>query len=798
MNRPTPFSKIFFLRLLLVLGLLLGSLTAPLQAATALELHAPPAKLGLEPWLSYHCDERSPLSLDQAQQQRYLPLPHPHFALGFRQDACWLHWQVHNSSPQTLELLFSIDYPVLDEVDLYVRQGRGPWQHYRSGDSRIFTQRLIDSRNFVMPQSLAAGQTYDYFLRVKSSGSMTVPLFVIGRDHFLGQQEIQEWVLGLFYGISLGLLIYHLFLWVVVREKIYRFYVLHVATSLLYMATLQGLAFRLWPEAIDWNNRANYLAGYTLMLTGILFARDYLNTVNWRRGDQFLIGIALLLACTYPAQLLLPVHTLYAYLPAAAILTMLSLLGLGLLRWYQGHLEARLFILAWGLFLLMAITFSLRAYGLLSFLPIPGVLNVLQLGIVLQQVLLSLGLANRLNALKAEQVQHEQEKLREQRERETKEDFLAKMSHEIRTPMNAVLGLSQLLRDSPLNTLQRQHVELLHNAGESLLDLINDILDYSKINAGKLHLEKVPFNLQELLRECASMFSITAEQKQLALHYQAVSQLPVWVQGDPMRLRQILNNLLSNAIKFTPSGAVYLRVQAEAADADGGFTLHIAVRDTGIGLPPGAVDQLFQPFQQVDDSTTRKYGGSGLGLAISRQLVDMMQGQIQVESQQGQGSTFAFTVRLQLGCAPKDLPSLAAASVSSLDHLSVLVAEDQPVNWLVISGLLSKLGVTPLHAENGRQVLELLPQHPEIDLVLMDCEMPDMDGYETTRQLRERERREQRPPLPIIALTAHAMPEHRQRCQAAGMNDHLSKPVTLTSLIAMLQRWGPPPPTSAP
>lgn len=788
--RPSVW-KLFFRRLafLLLLPLLLA---AQAGAEEVLLLQSVPAsKLGLEPWVTYQCDGGTAQTLAQARSRPFQALPHPHIALGFRTDACWLHWVTENRSDQALPMLFSIDYPVLDEIDLYVLSGDRQ-QHYREGDGRPFWQRLVDSRNYVIPQDFAPGERREYFLRVKSSGSMTVPLYFVGRDAFIGTQEIQEWSLGVFYGISLGLLGYHLFLWVAVREKIYRFYVLHVGTSLLYMATLQGLAYRLWPDAIDWNNRANYLAGYTLMLTGVLFARDYLNTAQWRRGDQFLIWLAGLLALSYPAQLLFPVHGLYATLAGAAIVTMLTLLVIGLVRWQQGLKEARLFVLAWGLFLVMATIFSIRTYGLLSALPIPGVINVLQLGIILQQSLLSLGLASRLNTLKAEKVQREQEILRERREREAKGDFLAKMSHEIRTPMNAVLGLGQLLRDSPLDDLQRRHVELLYSAGESLLDLINDILDYSKISAGKLRLEQTPFNLRDLLCECASMFTVSAEQKNLHFIFKMDDDVPAWARGDPVRLRQVLNNLLGNAIKFTPRGEVELRVQRRRWYGSRQFTLAVWVRDTGIGLPAPAMAQLFQPFQQADDSTTRKYGGSGLGLAISRQLVEMMQGDIVVNSAPGQGSTFHFTVVLEATEAPTEDGSLTPSTQQDLKHLRVLVVEDQPVNRLVITGMLERLGIVPLLAENGREALDMIAQQQPLDLVFMDCEMPVMDGYEATRQLRRREAAEQQAPLPVIALTAHAMPEHRQRCMDAGMNDHLSKPLTLAGLVAALHRWGRP------
>jgi len=231
----------------------------------------------------------------------------------------------------------------------------------------------------------------------------------------------------------------------------------------------------------------------------------------------------------------------------------------GLVRWLQGLREARLFMLGWGLFLLMTVIFSLRTYGVLATLPLLATVNLLQLGIILQQVLLSLGLAGRLTRLKEEKMQKEQEILRVQAENAAKGDFLAKMSHEIRTPMNAVLGLTELLQDSRLEPGQRDQLAMLRKAGRSLLELINDILDYSRINAGKLALERTVFNLPQLLEETASMFAVNAGQKSLALAYEPDPELPRWVEGDPVRLRQVLGNLLGNAIKFTHEGRIQLR-----------------------------------------------------------------------------------------------------------------------------------------------------------------------------------------------------------------------------------------------
>ncbi|MDP2226254.1 MAG: 7TM diverse intracellular signaling domain-containing protein [Moraxellaceae bacterium] len=761
--------------------------TSASTASTVLALEASPAGLGLEPWVRYHCDGNTPRTFDELRDDDFLPLPRSHISLGFRPDACWFRFRLENRLTLPQELIFSVDYPVLDQVDIHRESATGI-QHLALGDALPFTQRVLDSRNFLLPFTLAPGASETFTLRVQSTGSMTVPLRLSGRDSFITELEIREWWLGAFYGISLGLLFYHAFLWMALREKIYRFFVLHVGASLVYLATLQGLAFRLWPNAPEWNTRSNFLAGYVLMLSGVLFARDYLNTREWRLGDRLLLGVASLLGMALVVQAVLPLQLMYATLAITAALVMLLLFLTGLVRWLQGLREARQFMLAWGLFLLMATVFSLKASGLLASLPLLATVNLLQVGIILQQVLLSLGLAGRLSALKQEKIQKEQEVLRVQAENVAKGDFLAKMSHEIRTPMNAVIGLAELLRDSRLEPAQREQVNMMHSAGRSLLALINDILDYSRINAGKLALESTVFHLPSLLQECVSMYAVNASQKSLALAWEPPADLPDWVQADAGRLRQILGNLLGNAIKFTHEGRIEVRTTLLPSGNGQPFLLEVEIEDSGIGLDAADIRDLFQAFHQADVSTSRQYGGSGLGLAISKQLVELMQGEIGVRSVRGEGSVFWFRIPLHAASAPEETRA-PTPSTTMLQGRCVLVVEDNAVNQVVITGFLHKLGIQPLLAYDGESGLDLLRQHPEIELVLMDCEMPGMDGYEATRRLREREAHEKRERLPVIALTAHAMADHRSRCLAAGMDDHLAKPVSLDDLAARLRHY---------
>lgn len=380
-----------------------------------------------------------------------------------------------------------------------------------------------------------------------------------------------------------------------------------------------------------------------------------------------------------------------------------------------------------------------------------------------------------------------------------KSAFLAAMSHEIRTPLNGIIGMTSLAEKTTLTAEQSKMIDTIRLSGEALMSVINDVLDFSKIESGQMDIEFIEFNLYKLISDIVDLFYTQVEQKKIKLNFSIAPNVPLYIKGDPAKLRQILTNILSNSVKFTQKGEINVRVLVQASSSDDALStnntaqLRFEIQDTGIGISHEAYSRLFQPFSQGDVSTSRKYGGTGLGLVICQRLVNLMHGTMGVDSISGIGTRFWFTIKLE--AAENNHPSLLQNDICLPDdtfildnqYFHILLAEDNSVNQMVSLQLLKQLGYTVDSVENGIEAVNAF-RSTNYDLILMDCQMPEMDGYLASEMIRKLHSRNSKT-VPIIALTAHALKGEKEKCLAAGMNDYLSKPININHFKNMLDKW---------
>ena len=375
-----------------------------------------------------------------------------------------------------------------------------------------------------------------------------------------------------------------------------------------------------------------------------------------------------------------------------------------------------------------------------------------------------------------------------QKANEAKSEFLANVSHDLRTPMNGVLGMLDIALDHELPAEVREQLQTAHRCARSLLLLLNDILDMSKIEAGRMTLERIPFDVRTLLEDCIKSHQPRAAENRVELRFEVSPEVPEQIVGDPLRIRQVLWNLIGNAVKFTEDGAVTVRIGQQFASEGAASMLEIRVQDTGTGIPADKLLSIFEKFTQADGSVTRRFGGTGLGLAITKKLVELHNGELRVESEFGHGSTFTATLQYDAQELSPELalPPAPAPIKAVLPRARILVVEDNRVNQKVVTAVLGKRGYSIELANDGREALAKLEQGGPFDLILMDVQMPVLDGLEATRTIRKDSRWRE---VPVIAMTAHAMTGDREICLEAGMNGYVSKPVSPDHLLQVMDEY---------
>lgn len=876
---------------------------------------------------------------------------------GYSRDILWVKFTVQSIAQKEVQLLFNLDYAALDKVEVFIEHNGNLTNHYLTGDTFPFDSRPIENHHFVFPFDIRESETRDVYLRVETEGTLQAPISLWNRYNFFQDQKPLWMAESMYYGVMMVMIIYNLMIYSIVRHSSYILYAGVAFSNFLFNAAIQGVGFQyIWPNVPSVNQWAIPFSIALFGLTSNLFAVSLLDIkaraprLYWSMIAFAAVWFVLLISC-----LILPYATTLRITSIAGLFSEVITVYAGFYMLYKGQRVARYYCLAFQCLIISWVITSLSKFGITPSTPLFE--HAIQIGSLLEIILLSFALADRINverqdkelaqkkALESErraaqeqsrylelklnseieEMQAKEKVIRAEETSKAKSEFLATMSHEIRTPMNGVLGMAALLQDADLAPAHRHYVDVIASSGKALLNIINDILDYSKIEAGKLEIEHVDFDLDQLCLECASVFSVTAEEKELELLCSLAPGTPTFINSDPTRLRQIILNLMGNAFKFTNTGRVSLRVSEISELSEGKYhRLRFDISDTGIGISKENQEKLFQAFSQADSSVTREYGGTGLGLSISKKLAHLMGGEIGVESTEGEGSCFWFSIDCELAdatftrenivsltslkgkkllivddspeftkvikeqaeswgmrptvayygekalqmmrsahqqgspfevvtldinmpgmsglecaelmAAAEDIPDChrilltamrhslskaeleakgialaiqkpasvrtlrqtfmslfqgtthdhktpAKASNQPLQGKQALVVEDNTVNQMVVSGMLKKLGIGVTIAANGEDAVKLYQsRHKEFDIILMDCEMPVMDGYEATGHIRKLERGTGIGHIPILALTAHALPEHATKAIRAGMNSHIAKPLDMHGL----------------
>ncbi|BBP73066.1 hybrid sensor histidine kinase/response regulator [Pseudomonas sp. Seg1] len=712
---------------------------------------------------------------------------------GYSRSAFWLkidlHYRPSNPAAQRSWLL-ELAYPPLDHLDLYLPDANGDYRLIRqTGDALPFASREISQNNYLFDLAFEPDQKQTVYLRLASEGSIQAPVTLWSSTAYLEDQPVRLYVLGIIYGVLLGMLVYNLFIYLSVRDTSYLYYIFYIASFGLYQLSVNGAAVEyFWPNNPWWANAATPFFIGCAGLFGSQFARSFLQTKThspWL--DRLLIGLIAFGALVIGLSLMTSYALALRLATTLALTFTVVIFAAGILAWWRGLRVARYFIIAWSAFLLGGLINTLMVLGFL-----PNVFLTMyasQIGSAIEVALLSLALADRINAMREQQAQtlydagQKLEVLNQQlaHSNKLKDEFLATLTHELRTPMNGVIGSLELMQTVELDPELEQYQQTAAGSARDMMRMVNGILTLTELQAGKLKASPGSFSLRGVVEALRVQFDGNASSKSLDFKVDVLPTLPDRLHGDSAKLAQCLECLLDNAIKFTRVGGLALRVTGKPS-TDNRLALSFAVIDTGIGFTDLGEATMYQRFFQLDGSMTREYGGLGVGLAICRQLVELLGGKLTHRSEPGRGSRFQLDVEFDLPVVePAPIPAPSRDCLRAPQDCTVLLVDDNSVNQLVMRGMLLKLGFRVRTADNGAAALDCL-QREIVDAVLIDCQLPAPDGASLCCQIHALPGCAH---LPVFML---ALGADREVCATGTVIDYLNKPVKFEDLQSALER----------
>ncbi|KAF2389935.1 hybrid sensor histidine kinase/response regulator [Pseudomonas frederiksbergensis] len=714
---------------------------------------------------------------------------------GYSRSVFWLKIDLHYrpTNPQAQRTwLLELAYPPLDHLDLYLPDAGGDYQLIRrTGDALPFASREFRQNNYLFNLDFKPDQARTVYLRLQSQGSIQAPVTLWSSTAYLEEQPVRLYVLGLIYGVLLGMVVYNLFIYLSVRDTSYLYYIFYIASFGLYQLSVNGAAVEyFWPDNPWWANAATPFFIGCAGLFGSQFARSFLQTAQHSRWlDRVLLALIAFGAVVVGLSLMTSYALALRLATTLALIFTVVIFAAGIFAWARGLRVARYFIIAWSAFLLGGVVNTLMVLGYL-----PNVFLTMyasQIGSAIEVALLSLALADRINAMREQQAQtlfdagQKLEVLNQQlaRSNKLKDEFLATLTHELRTPMNGVIGSLELMQTVEMDPELEQYQQTASGSARDMMRMVNGILTLTELQAGKLKAYPDTFSLRGVVEALRVQFEGNASSKSLDLKVEVTPGLPDRLLGDSSKLAQCLECLLDNAIKFTRVGGVALRVTGKAVE-EGRLALSFAVIDTGIGFTDLGEATMYQRFFQLDGSMTREYGGLGVGLAICRQLVELLGGRLTHRSEPGRGSRFQLDVEV-------DLPVVEAVPAPSMTRdtsrlrlpqdCTVLLVDDNSINQLVMRGMLLKLGFRVRTADSGAAALDHL-QRDVFDAVVLDCQLPAQDGASLCCQIRGL------PGCAEVPVFMVAQSIDREHCPTGALIDYLSKPVKFEDLQAALYR----------
>lgn len=711
---------------------------------------------------------------------------------GYSHSAFWLKVDLSYQplNPQIHRTwLLELAYPPMDNIDLYLADASGNYRlAERTGDALPFDSRQIKENNYLFELNFSPGQSQTVYLRVASQGSVQAPLTLWSAQAYLEEQPVRIYILGLIYGVLLGMLVYNLFIYLSVRDTSYLYYIFYIASFGLYQLSVNGAAVQyFWPNNPWWANASTPFLIGSAAFFGCQFARTFLHTATHSR---WLDRALMLLMAVGVLVMVLALTTSYAVslrlATGLALAFIVTIFTAGVVAWARGLRVARYFVIAWSAFLLGGLVNTLMVLGYL-----PNVFLTMyasQIGSAIEVGLLSLALADRINAmrdLQARTLQESGQKLAAMNQQlahtnQLKDEFLATVTHELRTPMNGVIGSLELIKTLDMSPELELYTQTAEGSAREMMHMVNGILALTELQAGRLGVRPRTFGLNELIQSLSDQYGPSARSKGLQFSYEIARNLPdQWV-GDADKIRQCLECLLDNAIKFTRVGGVILRVTGKTA-GPGRWALAFNVIDSGIGFVHIEEAELYQNFFQVDGSMTRSYGGLGIGLAICRRLVELLGGRLTHHSQPGQGSQFQLLLELE---SPLESSQPSEGRSRTPDECVILLVEDSSPGQVVLRGMLLKLGYRVLSVDNGVDAIEIL-RRQRVDAVVLGCPFSQVSGASMGSQLLTLAACAK---LPVLALFDSETEARQARQQVDGITDYLLKPVRYEAVQQALAR----------